>query len=336
MALDKNEGDNAADEFSRIDSHQLVSQLAPMKVFLSSTYDDLREHRAKAAQAIERLGQHGIRMEVFGARPGDATGVCLDEINASDAFLGIYAHRYGHVPIGTSISITEQEFDFAQQHKKPTFCFFVDDEFPWSPKFIELDPGQSRLKLFKQRISTTFVRDTFTTPDDLAFKVASSFGRFLITKKIKKELDSIPSSDRVSTQQGRDQVSRRAVRLQTLIRGARVLLVNDVPSEMLQVIAILRELGVDVDVVTTTEEALSRLREHAYDVIISDMRRGASVDEGMRFLTRIRQDRILRPTIFTVGQYQPDRGTPPYAFGITNRVDELLNLLFDAIERERG
>jgi len=307
-----------------------------MKVFLSSTYEDLREHRAKAAQAIERLGQHDIRMEVFGARPDDATGVSRDEIEASDAFCGIYAHRYGYVPAGSSVSITEQEFDFAQERQKPTFCFVVDDEFRWSPKFIEPDPGQSKLKLFKQRVTNTVVRDTFTTPDDLAYKIASSLGRFLITRKVKEELESIPASDRVSTQQGRDQVSRRAARLQTLIRGARVLLVNDVPAEMQHVIAILRALGIDVEVVTTTQEALSRLHHDAYDVIVSDMRRGTSVDEGLRFLARMRQDRIHPPTIFTVGQHQPDRGTPAYAFGITNRVDELLNLLFDAIERGRG
>lgn len=118
-----------------------------MKVFLSSTYEDLRDHRAKAAQAIERLGQRGVRMEVFGARPGDATGVCREEIDASDVFLGIYAHRYGYVPADSSISITEQEFDFAQEHKKPTFCFLIDDEFPWSPKLIELEPGQSKLNV---------------------------------------------------------------------------------------------------------------------------------------------------------------------------------------------
>jgi len=82
-------------------------------------------------------------MEVFGARPSDATEVCLDEIDASDAFLGIYAHRYGYVPAGSSISITEREFDFAQEHSKPTFCFVVDEEFPWSPKFIEPEPGMT-------------------------------------------------------------------------------------------------------------------------------------------------------------------------------------------------
>lgn len=307
-----------------------------MKVFLSSTYEDLREHRAKAAQAIERLGQHGVRMEVFGARPGHATGVCREEIDGSDAFLGIYAHRYGFVPAYSSTSITEQEFDFAQERGKPTFCFLVDEEFPWSPKLIEPEPGQSKLKLFKQRVSATFVRDTFATPDDLAYKIASSLGRFLITRKVKEELDSIPATDRVSTQHGRDQVSRRAARLQALIRGARVLLVNDVPAELSQVIAILRELGIDVEVVTTTEEALSCLHQNAYDVVVSDMRRGTTLDEGLKFLARMRQDRIDHAMIFFVGQYQPERGTPPYAFGITNRVDELLNLLFDAVERARG
>ncbi len=50
-----------------------------MKIFLSSTYEDLKEHRAKAAQAIERLGQQGIRMEVFGARSDEATDVCLED-----------------------------------------------------------------------------------------------------------------------------------------------------------------------------------------------------------------------------------------------------------------
>src|SRR5438876_9931744 len=82
-------------------------RLTPMKVFLSSTYEDLREHRVKAAQAIERLGQHGVRMEVFGARPGDATGVCRAEIEASDAFLGIYAHRCGYVAAAAYVAIAE-------------------------------------------------------------------------------------------------------------------------------------------------------------------------------------------------------------------------------------
>ena len=82
-----------------------------MKIFLSSTYQDLIGHREAAARAIERLGQQGVRMEVFGARPLEATSACIEEISDSDALIGIYAHRYGYVPAGQSKSITEQEFD---------------------------------------------------------------------------------------------------------------------------------------------------------------------------------------------------------------------------------
>lgn len=66
------------------------------------------------------------------------------------------------------------------------------------------------------------------------------------------------------------------------------------------------------------------------------MRRGQVADEGIRFFKRMRQVGLHHLIIFTAGQYQPERGTPPYAFGITNRVDELLNLLFDILERVRG
>jgi CheY-like chemotaxis protein len=307
-----------------------------MKFFLSSTYEDLREHRAKAAQAIERLGQHGVRMEIFGARPGDATEVVTDEIARSDALVGIYAHRYGFVPIGASKSITQQELEFAQIQLMPIFAFVVDEDFPWPPKYVEGEPGRSNLKKFKEIINNSVVRDTFTTPDELGYKVASALGRFLITKSIKEKLDQIPLRDHVSTASGRDQVSRRAARLESIIRGSRILLVNDVPSEMFGVITILDSLGVDVSVTTTTAEAVQRASAKSFDTIISDMRRGVVIDEGIKLLTTLRGQGQHPPVIFTVGQYQPDRGTPPYAFGITNRVDDLLNLIFDALERRRG
>jgi hypothetical protein len=97
------------------------------------------------------------------------------------------------------------------------------------PRHIEPEPGQSKLKAFKDRIKTSVVRDTFTTPEDLAYKVAASLGRFLI---VKAELEDIPRSNDVSTEHGRDQVARRAARLQPIIRGGRVLVVNDFPAEI--------------------------------------------------------------------------------------------------------
>jgi hypothetical protein len=66
------------------------------------------------------------------------------------------------------------------------------------------------------------------------------------------------------------------------------------------------------------------------------MRRGTIVDAGTKLLDESRRRSVAVPTIFTVGDYDPKRGTPAFAFGITNRVDELLNLVFDVLERVRG
>lgn len=149
------------------------------KGFLSSTYIDLVEHRRVATEAMERLGQMVGRMEVFGARPEEPSHACLREIEDSDFFVGIYAHRYGYIPDGSEISITEIEFDHAKKHRKPIFCFLVAENYPWPPKMIEDDPGKSKLITFKQKIGKALARDTFTTPPDLAYKVATALGRFL-------------------------------------------------------------------------------------------------------------------------------------------------------------
>lgn len=305
-------------------------------VFISSTGQDLVPYRNKVAEVIERLGQNRARMEVFGARPMEPVSACFDEITASDALVGIYAHRYGYIPEGSDKSITEAEFDFAVARGLPIFCFLIDDEYPWPPKSIEEEPQRSRLLEFKKRVSTRYVRDTFTTPDDLALKVGSALGRFLIERKVKTGLEVASETLGVGSEKAQNQVARRAQRISTLLQGAKLLLVNDVPGEMRQVIDILTDLGVDVTVATSTETALELLESNPYDSIVSDMRRGDIADAGLQFLSAMRTQGFCYPTVFTVGQYRPELGSPPFAFGITNQVDELLNLLFDSFERTLG
>lgn len=75
------------------------------KAFLSSTYVDLADYRKATTEALERLGHQVERMEIFGARPEEPKEACLAEIEACDLFVGLYAHRYGHVPAGSDSSI---------------------------------------------------------------------------------------------------------------------------------------------------------------------------------------------------------------------------------------
>ncbi len=131
-------------------------------------------------------------------------------------------------------------------------------------------------------------------------------------------------------------IAKRAARIQEVLLGSRALVVNDHPYHMAPTITFLTNSGIQVDVAEDTDSALQRLADYNFDVVISDMRRGDVPDEGMRFLRRARELGIARPTIFSVALFEPERGVPPYAFGISNYVDELVHLTFDAIERFRG
>jgi hypothetical protein len=161
-----------------------------------------------------------------------------------------------------------------------------------------------------------------------AFGVEATF----VKEKLERAAEAAPAG----SASDRDQVSRRAGRLAALVEDSRLLLINDVPAEMFYAIQILESLRINVDVEMSTAEGLDALARRPYDVVISDMRRGDVADAGIRFINESRSRGIYRPTILTVGIFDPSLGTPAYAYGITNRTDEMINLVFDVLERVRG
>lgn len=148
---------------------------------------------------------------------------------------------------------------------------------------------------------------------------------------IQQQLDEVAQETPTAagSSEERSQVARRA-------RGAQVLIVNDNPGDMRTIAQILRNLDMQVTIARTTEGALTNMEAFFYDVVISDMRRDDVPNEGQLFLEEAIKRGIERPTIFGIAQFEPDKGVPPYAFGITNHVDELLNLVLDVLERERS
>jgi len=81
-----------------------------------------------------------------------------------DLVLGIYAYRYGFIPEGSDVSITEQEYLYAKSKDKPVLCFVVDEDHLWSPKMMEKDPGKiKKLEDFKAKVLKEKVVD-FSLP----------------------------------------------------------------------------------------------------------------------------------------------------------------------------
>ena len=147
-----------------------------MKVFVSSTFIDLERHRSAVEEILKRMGETFEGMEYLGSRPSEPKEVCLEEIRKCDVFVGIYAHRYGWIPKGDKLSITEQEYDFAVGEGKACYCYIVDPNYEWSPTQIERGEAERKLERFKRKVGR-FVNDQFRSPDDLAKKVSADLRR---------------------------------------------------------------------------------------------------------------------------------------------------------------
>lgn len=98
-----------------------------LQIFLSSTYEDLIDHRLAAMEAILAAGHIPAAMEQFS--PGEETA--LERIKAwideSDAFILIFGGRYGSIEPVSGKSYVQLEHEYAIEKKKPHFALVVSD-----------------------------------------------------------------------------------------------------------------------------------------------------------------------------------------------------------------
>jgi len=107
-----------------------------MRVFISSTSEDLEAYRAAARDVVLHLGWQPVMMEYFGT-DGSAgvVEVCAKKVADADVMLAILGWRRGGVP-GTErggdgeSSFTKLELDAALDADKPVLVLMADDMWP--------------------------------------------------------------------------------------------------------------------------------------------------------------------------------------------------------------
>ena len=139
----------------------------------------------------------------------------------------------------------------------------------------------------------------------------------------------------------------RIKRLTPKIVGVSILWVDDKhPTQNLYERKAFSALGINVDMVNDTENAMKMAGISRYDVVITDMSRPRQPDDnascgngtsgaGCGLLESLHNSLGERqpPTIVYSAGFDATHGTPAYAFGITNRTDHLLQYVLDAVER---
>ncbi len=116
---------------------------ATLKAFVSSTFTDLKDHRARAIAALRRSGFHVDPMEDWDANSNEPSRFCLERLDGCDLCILLVAFRKGFVPQGQTCSITQMEYDEARKRGIPVLVFMLDDDAPWPRRFDEMqsDPG---------------------------------------------------------------------------------------------------------------------------------------------------------------------------------------------------
>jgi hypothetical protein len=169
-------------------------------VMISSTTRDLPEHREQVRLACERAGfaPHDM-MEHLPALNADAIDASLKMVAAADVYVGVFAYRYGYVPDGHDISITEMEYDRAVTLNKPRLIFFIHEDHPVIGRDVETGLGATKLQTFKNQIGRARVAAFFKSAEDLRAHV------FEALNNLGKEMDAAAATG--------DAVSRTVAKL---------------------------------------------------------------------------------------------------------------------------
>jgi Domain of unknown function (DUF4062) len=137
------------------------------KVMISSTARDLPEHRKEVLDACLRQGMFPLMMEHLPANDADAIAESLRMVNEVDIYLGVFAYRYGYIPKGHDISVTEMEYNRAIERGIPRLIFLMHEVHPLKAADVERGEGATKLETLKARLKTEQVVNFFTSPADL-------------------------------------------------------------------------------------------------------------------------------------------------------------------------
>src|SRR3989442_1733259 len=109
------------------------------RIYVSSTFVDLREHRAKVIETLRQLGHDVVAMENYVAEDQIPLEKCLHDADSCDLYVGVFAWRYGFIAAEdpTRLSITEREYRQAEERGIPRLIFVLEPSVPWPPHYID-------------------------------------------------------------------------------------------------------------------------------------------------------------------------------------------------------
>ena len=142
-----------------------------MKVYLSSTYKDLKDYRECVYRTLCKTEDvRVVAMEYYVACYERPVNKCLYDVEKCDVYIGLFAWRYGFIPDGYDHSITNLEYLKAVETNKPTFIFVLDKNVVWPDELK--DKSTDKILKLRNEFENKYIVSHFLNKDDLAKEVA--------------------------------------------------------------------------------------------------------------------------------------------------------------------
>lgn len=141
------------------------------QVFISSTYEDLKDERNEVIKVVLEMGHIPVGMEMFSAADEEQWKLIARQIDQSDYYIVLIAHRYGS-ETAEGLSYTEKEYDYAVSQGVPTLGFVIKEGAKWPAERVDKTRKKIKaLDAFKTKVKGKPV-DFWSSGDDLRGKVA--------------------------------------------------------------------------------------------------------------------------------------------------------------------
>lgn len=148
------------------------------QVFVSSTFEDLREERAEVVKGILEMGCIPCGMEYFPAANTDSWSYIEKLIEQCDYYVVIVAGKYGSVT-SEGISYTQKEYQCAVDKGVPVLAFVHSNPAKLSVGQLEKDPVRSaKLKEFTALVENRLCK-MWETKDQLKQAVIVSLHQLM-------------------------------------------------------------------------------------------------------------------------------------------------------------
>jgi len=157
------------------------------KIYISSTFEDLKDYRAAAYRTLRQMQHDVVSMEDYTAGVQRPLDKCLADVAASEIYVGIFAWRYGYIPEKDNPerkSITELEYRKASQEGKPRLIFLLDPNADWKLDWTDLRTGEGeqgkRIDMLRGELGREHTVRFFNSPDALSSQISVAVQQALV------------------------------------------------------------------------------------------------------------------------------------------------------------